>query len=213
MTDFRITNPDIHAYLEAVRPPSDSVLQEMEKLAVERGFPYLGAQCSRLLYVLVRSLQARRIFELGSGFGYTMYWMARAIEDGGIVIGTENDAKNVAEAKDFFARGGLTDRTDIRLGDALELFATEQGPLDLVFCDIDKHDYPRAFEMAKPRLRDGGLFVADNLLRGGRIVDPESRDDATEGVRRFTEHIHNDPDFLSVIVPMRDGMSISVKIS
>lgn len=206
-----ITNPAIHAYLENVRPPSDDILQEMETLARERKFPCLGAQCARILYALVRLSGAKRIFELGSGYGYTMYWMAKAMGDGGMVIGTDNDAGNVKEAQAFFARGGLAGKTDMRLGDAIELFTKESGPFDMVFCDIEKTQYVEAFQLAKSRLRPGGIYAADNLLRDGRVLSPDDVDDNTKGIFAFTDMIFNDPDFFSLIIPVRDGMSISIK--
>ncbi len=209
--NFHITNPAIHEYLEKVRPPSDSIQQEMERIATERKFPCLGAQCARILYALVKLSGAKRIFELGSGYGYTMYWMAKAMGDGGMVIGTDNNADNVAEAKAFFQRGDIAAKTDMRLGDAIELFTAEPGPFDMIFCDIDKKQYPHAFELAKERLRPGGIFAADNLLRDGKVVPPAADDEATRGVLEFTERIFHDPDFFSLVIPIRDGMSISIK--
>jgi len=206
-----ITNPAIHAYLESVRPPSDSIQQEMEALAKERKFPCLGAQCARILYALVKLSGAKRIFELGSGFGYTMYWMAKAMNDGGMVIGTDNNAGNVKEANAFFKRGGVNQKTDMRLGDAIELLTAESGPFDMVFCDIDKKDYVTAFELAKTRLRPGGIFAADNLLRDGHVLDPKDDDAGTQGILEFTQVIFGDPEFFSLIIPIRDGMSISIK--
>ena len=208
---FHITNPAIHEYLEQVRPPSDDILQEMEALARERDFPCLGAQCARILYGLVKISGAKRIFEMGSGFGYTMYWMAKAMSDGGMVIGTDNNPENVKEAKEFFRRGGLADRTDIRLGDATELFKAETGPFDMVFCDIEKEQYPNTLELAKQRLRPGGIFAADNILWDGRVLSPDKNDAATKGILEFTRLIFNDPAFFSVVIPVRDGISISIK--
>jgi predicted O-methyltransferase YrrM len=208
---LNITNPAIHEYLEQIRPPSDAVLQEMEALARKRDFPCLGAQCSRILYALVKISKARRIFEMGSGFGYTMYWMAKAMDDGGMVIGTDNDAGNVKDAKAFFQRGGVAAKTDIRLGDAIELFTAEPGPFDMIFCDIDKKQYARAFALAKERLCPGGIFAADNLLRDGNVLSPDKDDIATKGILEFTRLIYIDPSFFSVVIPIRDGMSISIK--
>jgi predicted O-methyltransferase YrrM len=209
--DISITNPAIHDYLEKIRPPSDEVLRSMETLAEEREFPYLGAQCGRLLYGLVKMSGAKRIFELGSGFGYTMYWMAKAFGDGGLVIGTEHDPTNVAEANEFFRRGGLLDKTEIRRGDAIELFSAESGPFDLVFCDIGKEQYPQAFDLAKPRLRPGGILAADNILRHGRVLSPDSSDAGMRGILEFTRRIYADSEFFSVVIPIRDGISISIK--
>ncbi|MBI3872525.1 MAG: O-methyltransferase [candidate division Zixibacteria bacterium] len=212
MTDsFSITNPAIHAYLDRVRPPSDEILREMEEHAEARKFPYLGPQCARILHALVKMSGARSIFELGSGFGYTMYWMAKALPARGMVVGTEGDPTNVAAAKEYFRRGGLSNRTDLRCGDALGYLRAEPGPFDMIYCDIDKEGYPDALDLAKPRLRPGGIFVADNLLRSGQVLNDVSRETATVAIQEFTRRLYADPDFFTVIIPIRDGMSISVK--
>jgi predicted O-methyltransferase YrrM len=211
MTDLHITHPAIHAYLEANRPPSDPTLRAMEEYGLKRSFPFIGPQCGRVLSALTAISGATRIFELGSGFGYSMYWMAKAMTGGGLVIGTDRDPRNAASAWEFFRQGGLLARTDLRTGDATGLFAAETGPFDMVVCDIDKEQYPEVFELAKPRLRRGGILVADNLLRGGKVTDLSLNDPATAGIREFTRRIFADPDFFSLIIPIRDGLSISVK--
>jgi len=209
--DFHITNPAIHAYLEENRPPSDPTLRAMEEYGQKRNFPSLGPQCGRLLYTLTAVSNAKRIFELGSGYGYSMYWMAKAMTDGGLVIGTDRNPQNAAAAREYFRQGGLLEKTDLRTGDAISLFAEETGPFDIVVCDMDKERYPDILELVKPRLRPGGMLVADNLLRAGKILDTSQNDPGTNGIREFTRRIFNDQDFFSVILPLRDGLSISVK--
>jgi caffeoyl-CoA O-methyltransferase len=206
-----ITHPEIHRYLEDIRPPSDPILQEMERLATERKFPCLGPQCSRILYQLTKTAGAKRIFEMGSGFGYTMYWMALALPKNGLIIGSDSDPTNVSTANEFFRRGGIDDRTDIRGGDALAILAAESEPFDLIYCDIDKESYPEALDLAKPRLRAGGLLIADNVLWSGRVTDPSVDDNATDAIREFTRRLYADPDFFTTIIPIRDGMSVSRK--
>ncbi len=208
---MNITHPAIHDYLEQHRPASDPVLREMEEYGRARNFPSLGAQCGRLLYALVAISGAQRVFELGSGYGYSMYWMAKAMRDGGMVIGTDTNPENAASARDYFQQGGLLDRTDLRTGDAVRLFEKESGPFDLVVCDIDKHQYPEVFDLAKRRLRPGGMLVADNILWSGRILEDPGTDKATNGIREFTRLVFSDPSFFSVIIPIRDGMSLSIK--
>ncbi|MEW5702639.1 MAG: O-methyltransferase [Candidatus Zixiibacteriota bacterium] len=206
-----ITNPAIHAYLEKVRPPSDAILVEMEKHAESRRFPFIGAQCGRILHALVRISGARRVFELGSGFGYSMYWMALALPPGGLIIGTDDNPENVALAQDFFRRGGLLSCTDIRCGDALTLFAAETNPCDMAVCDIDKESYIEALDLAETRLRPGGILVADNLLLSGRVLNEVTRDSATAAIHEFTRRLTTDPKWFTTIVPVRDGLSISIK--
>ncbi|MBI5868378.1 MAG: O-methyltransferase [candidate division Zixibacteria bacterium] len=208
---MNITHPAIHDYLELNRPPSDPVLQAMEEYGRAQNFPSLGAQCGRLLYALVAISGAQRVFELGSGYGYSMYWMAKAMSDGGMIIGTDTNPDNAASAREYFRQGGLQDKTDLRTGDAVSLFERESGLFDLVVCDIDKHQYPEVFDLAKRRLRPGGMLVADNILWSGRILEDTETDKATNGIREFTRLIFSDPGFFSVIIPIRDGMSLSIK--
>jgi len=206
-----ITLPLIHNYLEVTRPPSDLTLCAMEDYGRSQNFPSLGPQCGRLLFALTTICGARRIFELGSGYGYSMYWMAKAMPDGGMVIGTDTDPGNAALGREYFRQGGLLEKTDLRTGNAINLFAAETGPFDMVVCDIDKEQYPEVFELAKPRLRRGGMLIADNVLWSGRVLDSSTNDAPTNGIREFTRRIFADPGFFSVIIPIRDGLSISVK--
>jgi len=211
-TNMQITHPAIHAYLEENRPASDPVLSAMEEYGRAQNFPSLGPQCGRLLFALVTISGAKRIFELGSGYGYSMYWMAKAMTGGGLVIGTDKDPRNAAAAREYFRQGDLLEKTDLRTGDAVSLFEAEPGPFDMIVCDVDKERYPEVFELAKPRLRRGGILIADNVLWSGRILDTSENDPATNGIREFTRRIFAEPDFFSVIVPIRDGLSVSVKI-
>ncbi len=206
-----IVNQSIDAHLDARSRPDDPVLAEMEALAARRGFPYVGPQVGALLAWLARGIGARRVLELGSGFGYSAWWFARAVGAGGEVVLTENDAENVAAAEDFLARAGLGSRTQARLGDALEIAAELDGPFDVVFNDIDKQDYPRALEPAARLLRPGGLFVSDNMLWKGRVLDPAAADGdpATRGVLELTRRLTDDPRFDVVWLPVRDGLALA----
>jgi predicted O-methyltransferase YrrM len=206
-----IVNPAIEEYLRSVLPAGDEVLVEMERLAERRRFPIIGPLVGRLVYVLARSIGAREIFECGSGFGYSACWFARALPAGGRVLLTEGSAENCASARGFLGRAGLMAKASIEKGDALEILSRHAGPFDIIFCDIDKKDYPRVYPLLKPRLRSGGLFVCDNMLWSGRVAAGEHQDEATRGVRELTRLLYADADFDTTIVPLRDGVSISVR--
>lgn len=207
-----ITNTKIDAYLASLATLSDPVLREMERLAARRDFPIVGPQVGRLLEVLARAAGARRVLELGSGFGYSAYWFARAVGAAGLVVLTEGSEELAAAAGSFLARAGLARRVRIEVGNALEIAARERGPFDVVFNDIDKHDYPRVPDLAARLLRPGGLLVTDNVLWHGRVLTPRSRDAATRGVREYTRLLSESTAFASAIVPLRDGVSVSVKL-
>src|SRR6185369_5134259 len=123
----------------------DDVLTDMEEYAAERGFPIVGRATGRFLEVAARSIGARRVMELGSGFGYSAYWFARAVGPGGEVRCTDGDPANAEAGASFLARAGLGDRVTYHVGDAVEQLSLLDGPFDVVFCDIDKTGYPAAW--------------------------------------------------------------------
>jgi predicted O-methyltransferase YrrM len=206
-----IVNPALEDYLHRSLPPRHPVLEEMERIARERGFPIVGPAVGELLELLARSVGAHRVFEMGSGFGYSTLWFARAVGAEGTVVHTEGDAANSDLARDLLEQAGLAARVRFLVGDARELLAAEQGPFDVIFCDIDKHQYPGVPDLALPRLRRGGLLVVDNMLWKGQVVDAD--DDAnTQGVLELTRLLRGREDLQTTILPLRDGVSVSLKL-
>ena len=206
-----IVAPVIEEYLRRVAPSGDPVQREMEALAEKRRFPIVGPLVGPLLHILARAIGARSVFECGSGYGYSALWFGRALPEGGRVVLTDGSAENCAAARDFLGRAGLLSRADIRQGDALEILADASGPFDIIFCDIDKRDYPRVHPLLHSRLRTGGLFVCDNLLWSGKVAGPE-QDDDTRGVRELTRLLYADPRLRTTILPLRDGVGVSLRV-
>ncbi len=169
-----------------------------------------------MVEILARSIGARRVFELGSGFGYSAYWFARAVGDGGEVHLTEFDEANIVKAHDYLGRAGLERRCAFHTGDALSSFASVPGEFDIVFCDIDKHGYPRAFREARSRIRAGGLWICDNSLGigAGTIVDdlPGRAGEMIQGIREHDELVSADPDFVATILPIREGVMVALRL-
>ena len=209
---MHITDPGIDAYLGRLAVSADPVLREMEKLAKERSFPIVGPQVGRLLFALARAAGTRRVLELGSGFGYSAIWFARAVGDGGIVVLTEDSKEHAAAAAGFLERAGLGARVRIEVGDALEIAAREAVSYDLIFNDVEKEDYPKVLPIAERLLRPGGLFVSDNVLWGGEVLRPTRADAAAKGILRFTKALLASRSFATAIVPLRDGVAISVRV-
>ncbi len=205
-----IVHPRIDEYLLGLVPERDPVLREMEDLAASRGFPIVGPQVGSLLHLLSRSLGARRVLELGSGFGYSSAWFARALGPGGRVVATESSPVNAELGAAFLARAGLADRVEYRVGHALEIARDLEGPFDVVFNDIDKQDYPRVLEAADRLLRVGGLLISDNMLWHGSVL--EGLDEKTRGVRELTRLLFSADRYVTTLVPLRDGVSISLKL-
>jgi caffeoyl-CoA O-methyltransferase len=206
-----IVNPQIEEYMASLQARHDEpVLVEMERVGRERDFPIVGRNVGTTLEVLARSIGARRVMELGSGFGYSAYWFARAVGQAGEVHCTDGDPANVTAAEDYLSRAGLWDRVTYHVGDAVEQMATVDGDFDIVYDDIDKHGYPAAWRAGRDRIRVGGLYICDNVLWSGRILEPNP-DRNTAAILKHNRLIAEDDDFVSTIVPTRDGVFVALR--
>jgi len=190
----------------------EPVLLEMEDEAKRRWFPAVGRTVGVTLELLARSIGARRVFELGSGFGYSAYWFARAVGPGGEVHCTDGDEANVEAGRAYLDRAGFGDVVTYHLGDALGSFGGVDGEFDVVFCDIDKPGYPDAWRAARERVRVGGLYLCDNTLSYGRgsILDDE---EGTNAIREHNRLIEDDDRYLSTIVPTREGVLAALRLA
>jgi len=206
-----ITSEPVETYLYSLLPPRDEVLLEMEAAAAKRDIPIVGPAVARILYQLALMSGAENIFEMGSAIGYSTSWWARAVGAGGRVIYTDGDRKNADEARGYFQRAGIADRISIKTGDALELLSEEKQHFDIIFCDVDKEDYPRAFRVALPKLRQGGLFVADNVLWRGKVAQKNAKEASTEAIQELNHTLYRSKDLFTTILPIRDGLAIAVK--
>jgi predicted O-methyltransferase YrrM len=211
--DRKIVDQELEDYLHRITPPRDEVASEMEEIARERGFPIVGPLVGRLFFTLARSAGARRIFEMGSGYGYSTYWFARAAGEEGRVVHTDGSEENSRLARKLLGRAGLAGRVRFEVGDAREVLARHEGPFDLIFCDIDKEQYPDVPGLAVPRLRTGGLLVFDNMLWYGRVADADPERESTRGVVEATRRLYEREDLVTAVLPLRDGVSVSVKIA
>jgi predicted O-methyltransferase YrrM len=206
-----LIHPEIERYLAGLAAHDDPVLREMEALGARRDFPIVGPQVGRLLEVVARSCGATRVLELGSGFGYSAFWFLRAVGSGGAVLLTEGDPGRAREAEAFLTRGGFAGRFRIEVGDGLAIAEALTPPFDVVFCDVDKQDYPKALPIARRLLRTGGLFITDNMLWSGKVLAPGADDRATAGVAELTRALYAAPDFATALVPLRDGVTVAIK--
>ncbi len=205
-----ITNPEVDDYLYELLPQRDEVLAEMEQAAGERKIPIVGPVVGNVLHQLALMICAKSVFEMGSAIGYSTIWWARAVGSGGLVFYTDGDRKNAEEARGYFKRAGVADRINIQTGDALELISEQKQEFDIVFCDIDKSDYLRAFKLALPRLRKGGLFIADNVLWSGRITE-KNPDPVTRAIQEFNHVLYASNEILTTVLPIRDGLAVALK--
>ena len=208
---MHITHPKIGTYLERLAATRDPVLREMETIARRRGFPIIGPHVGALLCQLAMISGARRILEMGSGYGYSASWFARGLARGGRIICSDGSEENAQAARSFFRRQGIAGRIQYIVGDALEILGGLRGTFDIILNDVDKEDYPRVLPKVLPRLRRGGILVTDNMLWNGWVVQGD-RSASTRGVARLTRMLYASEDLLTTLLPIRDGLTISVKI-
>src|SRR6266508_2356967 len=167
-----ITSPRIEEYIKGLLSRHDEpVLMEMEAEGKERGFPIVGRMVGVVLELLARSIGARRVFELGSGYGYSGYWFSRAVGPEGELHLTDGDPENEKKARDYLSRAGLWAPITFHVGDAVKTLHSLSDEFDIVYCDIDKHGYPEAWRAARDRIRVGGYYICDNTLWSGRVTD------------------------------------------
>jgi predicted O-methyltransferase YrrM len=208
-------NPAVESYmLGLLQNTGHPVLTDMEALALKNNFPIIGRLVGVFLETLAKTANAGRIFEFGSGYGYSAYWFARAVGEKGRVICTDADFLNQGKAESYLRAAGLWDRVDFRVGIAQEIFAQTEGLFDICYNDVDKGDYPAIWLMAKDKIRPGGLYIADNVLWRGRVAVENFTDifpGWTEAIKEHNRLIFNDPDFDTFINPTRDGVIVARK--
>ena len=206
-----ITAAPVEDYLYSLLPPRDEVLAAMEKEAAKRDIPIVGPAVARVLHQLALIAGAKTVFELGSAIGYSTIWWALAVGKGGRVVYTDGDRKKADEARGYFERAGVADRITIKVGDALEFLSEEKKEHDIIFCDLDKEDYPRALKLALPRLKSGGLLVADNVLWSGKVTQANPTEASTKAIQEFNRLLYGSRDLFTTILPIRDGVAVAVK--
>jgi caffeoyl-CoA O-methyltransferase len=209
-----IVDPRIEDYLKDLLGGEHEIAAEMEDAA--GGFPIVGRVVGVTLEVLARTVGARRVLELGSGFGYSAYWFARAVGPSGEVHMSDTDPEKQARATDYLGRAGLGDRLRSHVGEALEVIDELDGDFDVIFNDIDKPGYPGAWRKARDRIRPGGLYLCDNVLWSGRVVEgieDEGQEEITAAVVEHNRAVAGDESYRSTIVPTRDGVMVAVRIA
>ncbi|HEY6305367.1 MAG TPA: O-methyltransferase [Candidatus Angelobacter sp.] len=205
-----IVTTAIDKYLLDLLPERDPVVREMEAQAAKRDIPIVGPAVARVLYQYARLIQAKKVFEMGSAIGYSTLWWARAVGESGEVFYTDGDKKNATEARGYFQRAGVEGRIRVQTGDALELLSEQKQEFDIIFNDVDKEDYPRVLHLVGQRLRQGGLFITDNVLWSGRVTQT-TPDATTRAIREFNQRLYAMSEFFTTIIPLRDGLAVAVK--
>ena len=206
--------PGISEYLDDLVPARPSELAEMERDAREHDFPIIGPACGQCCYLLTRLTGARRVFELGSGYGYSTAWFARGVIEngGGDVHHVVWDEALSARARRHLAALQVDVVVRYHVGEAVAALRAAEGPFDIVFMDIDKPGYPDAIPVIASRLRRGGLLIVDNMLWSGRVIDAQDHSAQTDGIRRTTAALTRSNDWITTLVPLRDGLMVAMRV-
>ena len=206
-------NPAIEDYMRSLVSRTDHpVLTEMEREAENNNFPIIGRLVGIFIETMARAIDAKRIFEFGSGYGYSAYWFANAVGEKGTVICSDGDPLNKEKAEQYLNSAELWNRINFHTGIAQEIFSKTGGLFDICYNDVDKGQYPEIWRLAKNRIRPGGLYIADNALWHGRVAVKNYIDLVpgwTEAIKEHNQLIFNDPEFDAFINPTRDGVIVA----
>jgi len=221
MTD--VLTDDIARFVRAAGPDPDETLLEMDEYAAAEGFPHVGPEVGAFLRFAARLNGAERIFEFGSGYGYSAYWFAAALPDDGEIVLTEVDENELDLAREYMAAGGYDAIARYEHGDAMAAIDRYDGPFDVVLIDHQKHKYADAFEAVRAKVPVGGVVVADNAITAG-VIDfddllawadgalPAETNEHTQGIIDYLETVHADPAFETMIVPLGEGIAVSYRV-
>ncbi len=208
-----IVNEDVERYAGEHTTPDGELFERLaEETRAKTTAPQMmvGRIEGQFLARLVRLSGAKRILELGTFTGYSSISMASALPPDGRIITCDVDPEATAIARRYMDESGYGDKIEIRLGPALETIETLEGPFDLVFIDADKPNYRNYYEAALPLLAESGLLIADNVLWSGRVLE-EDEDESTRAIKEFNEHVRADSRVVSVMLTVRDGMTLVQK--
>ena len=209
---MKLINKEIEEYAKSFTSEESGTLKELVRVS-ESKLEYTdmlsGPQVGMLLKILVQISGAKRILEVGTFTGYSAISMADALPDDGSLITVEMNGQYQNISKPFFERKPYQKKIRQKMGNALEVITTISGTFDLIFLDADKISYPTYYEMLKPKLKTGGIFVIDNVLWGGDVLRP--KDEKSRAIHKLSKMIRDDKDVDQVMIPLRDGITIARK--
>lgn len=221
--DETVLDPEVARFVHALTPTTDATFADLAAHERERDFPTVGPEVGGVLRLLAHLTDARHVFEFGSGHGYSAYWIAPALPADGELVLTDLDPDKLDTAREFLEAGGYADRVRFAIGDALETYADEEGPVDLVLLDHHETQYREAFEAVREDVPSGGVICADNVMAGAAVDedlalaavegDPDwaAMDDTTRGVVEYLLAAREDPAFATALLPVGEGLCVSVR--
>jgi caffeoyl-CoA O-methyltransferase len=206
--------PDyLMTYLDGLVPARPPEMQAMEAYAQKIDFPIIGPTSGYLCYQVARMIGAKRIFELGSGYGYSTAWFAKAVAEngGGEVYHVVWDEELSKQARQHLGTLGYNGMIHYHVGEAVQTLSETTGPFDLIFNDINKDGYAASLPVIAAKLRPGGVLIVDNMLWHGKVFDASDRTPETESIHKLTEMLTHSPDWIVSLVPVRDGVVVAYK--
>lgn len=214
----RMTHDLVLEYLAGLRHVPHAELEVVARAGRAQGLPIVDAQTGALLHVLTRALDARRVLEVGTAIGYSGLWIATALASGSMLITLEREERRAVEARRHFDAAGVADRVSVIVGDASRYLRKVAGPFDLIFQDGDKEQYTSMLPRLLDLLRPAGLLVTDNVLWSGEVVpglvhNPARDPASTEAIAAYNRRLANDDRSLTTILPIGDGVALTVKRS
>lgn len=209
--DGDFLHPEASRYLASLRPALSPAMLRVQEEAQREEQPAVNPDTGALLRTLVAATGGKRVLEVGTNLGYGALWMAGALAPGGRLETIELDPGLVRRARKTFADAGLAERVVVHEGAALDVLPKlPAGAYDLVFLDCVKAEYPQYLAHARRLLRVGGIVAADNLLWHGKAWNRDAKDPDTEGIRAYTTAVRADARFVTALVPVGDGLGVSV---
>jgi len=203
---------EIQDYAEKFTSAESEVLRELrEKTYATRDDKAMlsGFYQGRLLAMFSRMLQPRRILEIGTFMGYSALCLAEGLREDGVIITLDVNEETNRTAKSFWKQSDYKEKIEARLGNALEIIPTLDEIFDLVFIDADKPNYANYYDAVFPKIRMGGVIIADNVLRGGRVLDVAANaDEDTIALHKFNEKIQADERVANILLAVRDGLMV-----
>lgn len=181
-------------FSETLVKPDDALTGALVRNS-EAGLPPIdvAANQGKLLYLLARMMQAKRILEIGTLGGFSTIWLARALPDEGKIVTLEFSPQHAAVARKNLEQADVADKVELIIGPALDTLPTLQGPFDLFFIDADKRNNPQYLQWALKLARPGSVIIGDNVVRSGRILDAQSTDENVQGLRDYLRQVGSSP--------------------
>ena len=206
------TDPKLESYLLKYTGPEEVVLEELSRQTyLKTAYPNMlsGHLQGKILEMISKMIQPRRVLEIGTFTGYSAMCIAKGLTDDGLLQSIDSNDELKEMALKYIKQSGLEQKIELITGDALKVLKKLVGPYDLIFIDADKKEYEQYYSFSVDLLRSGGFIIADNVLWGGKVLEENKKKDKdTRGIQTFNETVLNDSRVEQVILPVRDGLTL-----